>query len=218
MSVGTRMAALVGVGVVAVGCASGAEGAVGALGALPSLGDFPAGYSLLGAPESFESALPAPDDRMAFGDERCRVLIEPPAGPGAGESVASGVGAGVYLLHIVESDRTVSEVASAVAECGEIRASSHQRSLALTRGTVTPATATTVGYRYRGTQGVRHEQQMVETPMQQQRLVGRAGEYLVSMSVTVLARPGETLTEASIEAESEVLRTVFDRTLERLGG
>ncbi len=52
--------------------------------------------------------------------------------------------------------------------------------------------------------------------MVQERLVGRVGDRLVTAGVTILSRPGETVTDGQVQAESEVLRTVFDRTVERL--
>ncbi|MFB7874962.1 hypothetical protein ACFC06_06870 [Nocardia sp. NPDC056064] len=202
---------------VSAACGSDDGGGVDPLAALPSLTDFPAGYSMIGNPESFASALPGPGERLAFTDERCRKLIEPPAGAGAGESVSSGVGSAVYLVYVVDAEQSVGDFADAARDCREIGASSERQTLALTQGTAPEAGADAIGYRYAGSQGVRGAgQPLVETPMVQERLVGQVGDRMVTASVTILSRTGEVVTDARIQAESEVLRAVFDRTVERL--
>ncbi|WP_278264290.1 DUF5642 family protein [Nocardia sp. AG03] len=218
MRAGLRGALLAATAVVLAACGSDTGAGVDPLAALPPLADFPVGYSMIGAPESFDSALPGVGDRMAFDEERCRKLIEPPAGPGAGESVSSGMGSAVYLVYVVDTEQSVGDFADAVRECEVISASSQRQTLALTRGTAPDVGPDAVGYRYVGTQGVRADgQQLVDTPMVQERLVGQVGDWLVTASVTVLSRTGEAVTEAQIRPESEVLRTVFDRTIEWLG-
>lgn len=219
-----RIAALAVIALSAAACQGSTETSADPLAALPKLSDFPAGYSMLGEPRQFDAAdqtpLPGVGPDMKYSDEACRVLIETPAGKGVGEAVSSSARAAVYMVQIVESDLRISDVDHAIGQCATIEGSSPEYSI---RASITPLdksgddTPESVGYRASTVQTVRGDDgRVAETPMVQERLVARVGDHVVTASVTIQANNGDAVSETGIDAESPVLRSVFDRTLERL--